>query len=229
MPQVSDNEKPAGDHGFLARARRGLNYGASRIKRGPESLKASTYWGSLSDYHLTNDSDAVAIRRSEWLAREIVPDLALKSLLEVGTNSGRNLEYIRQSNSEIELKGIDVNPSAIKYAIAKGLNIQFEVADANKWDEPENRWDAALTMSVLDHIPDDATQILAGNIARSCRHIIAVELFDGSEGTRAVYKYSRDNRNLFEAAGFTTLKWEVASGQYDLEKSLLWVYIGRRD
>ena len=201
-----------GDHSFLARARRGLKYGASRITRGPESLKASTYWGSLSDYHLTNDSDAVAIERSEWLAREIVPGLGLASLLEVGTNSGRNLEYIRASNRDIELKGIDVNPSAIDYAKAKGLDIQFEVADANRWEEPDDRWDAALTMSVLDHIPDDATQVLAGNIARSCRHIIAVELFDGSEGTHAVYKYSRDNRKLFEGVGFATLEWAVAPG-----------------
>src|SRR5271170_6253505 len=140
-------------------------YVRSRVRRGPEEDKASAFWGGLSDYHLTNDDDPVAINRSKWLADEIVPTLGLQSLLEVGTNSGRNLEYIRAANATIELKGIDVNAKAIDFARSKGLPIEFAVADANRWSEPADRWDGVLTMSVLDHIPDHAVERLAPNIA----------------------------------------------------------------
>ena len=61
------------------------------------------------------------------------------------------------------------------------------------------------------------------------RHVIAVELWDGAPGVRGVYKYSRDTRELFKCHGFETLVWEKAPGQYDEEKSLLWVFVGRRD
>lgn len=198
------------------------------MRRGPEWDKASAYWAGLRDYHLTNDSDPIAIDRSQWLADSVIPSLGLTSLLEIGTNSGRNLEYIRRSQPNIELKGIDVNARAIEYARSKNLDIAFELADANCWAEADDSWDGALTMSVLDHIPDDAAEALAANIARSARYVVAVELWDGSSGRRAVYKYSRDTRNLFERSGFATLRWDKAPGQYDEERSQLWAFIGKR-
>lgn len=214
-------------HSVGARARRALLYAKSRLIRGPEAERASRYWGDLPDYHLSNDDDPVARARSRWLAEKVVPRLGLTSLWEIGTNSGRNLEVIRSVHPDMRLKGTDVNPRAIDFARAKGLDIEFELADANEWTEPERSWDAVLTMSVLDHIPDDATEALAANMARTARHVITVELWDGSDGDRGVYKYSRDNRALFERHGYTTLTWERAPGQYDLEKSELWVYVGK--
>ena len=213
---------------LVTRAKQARTYALSRLRRGPEEEKAAAYWGGLTDYHLSNDSDPIAIARSQWLADEIVPMLDLHSLLEIGTNSGRNLEYIRAKHPGIELKGIDLNPRAIEFARSKNIDIAFAVADANTWTEPVDRWDAALTMSVLDHIPDEATELLAANIARSARHVIAVELWDGETATRGVYKYSRNSRDLFERHGFETIRWEKAPGQYDEEKSLLWCYIGSR-
>jgi hypothetical protein len=171
----------------------------------------------------------VARGRSEWLAKDVVPRLGISSLWEIGTNSGRNLEVIRSVHPDLRLKGTDVNPRAIEFAKAKGLDIDFALADANEWTEPARSWDAVLTMSVLDHIPDDATEALAANIAATSRHVITVELWDGSAGSRGVYKYSRDNKELFERHGFTTVMWELAPGQYDIDKSELWVYVGRAD
>lgn len=213
---------------LTARARRALIYARGRLGRKPESDRASDYWASLPDYHLTNDDDPLAITRSRWLADEVVPALGIASLIEVGTNSGRNLEWIHRSHPAIKLKGIDVNPRAIAYAQAKGLPVEFEVADANRWAEPPDSWDAALTMSVLDHIPDEAAEQLACNLSATARHVIAVELWDGEHGCRGVYKYSRDSRALFESQGFTTLRWEQAPGQYDEARSLLHVYVGKR-
>jgi len=209
------------------RARRAVSYFWGRLRGGPESSRASDYWGGLADYHLSNDDDPVAKARSQWLAEEVVPRLSLMSLWEIGTNSGRNLEVIRSVHPGIRLKGTDVNARAIDFAKGKGLDIEFELADANEWTEPEYGWDAVLTMSVLDHIPDDATEALAANISKTSSHVITVELWDGAAGSRGVYKYSRDNKALFERHGYATLQWELAPGQYDIEQSQLWVYVGR--
>lgn len=200
------------------------------LRRGSESEKATRFWGELDDYHLSNDNDPTAINRSKWVAQTILPVLGSTSLLEVGCNSGRNLHYIRVAYPSMSLKGIDVNPRAIEYARATKPEILFELSDVNNWTEDNDSWDCALTMSVIDHIPEDAARILATNIARSCRAVIGVELWDGSSGERALYKYSSDLKSMYEDAGFQTVMWEPAPEnlQYDKRQSTLWVYVGRR-
>ena len=148
-------------------------------------------------------------------------------MLEVGTNSGRNLAVRKATNPEMRVKGLDVNQPALDYARGAHPEVEFELQDANRWAEPEDAWDAILTMSVLDHIPDEAIERLASHmVASAARYVICVELWDGSEGERGPYKYSRDTRALFERHGARTVKWEMSRGQYDTERSLLWLYVG---
>ena len=108
VPQGDRNMTDA--HSRWARAKRGVAYAFSRLRRGAEGDKASSYWASLTDYHKTNDEDPLAIERSRWLADTVVPSIGAASLLEVGTNSGRNLQFIRESHPNMTLKGIDINP-----------------------------------------------------------------------------------------------------------------------
>lgn len=194
-------------------------------RAGPEADKATAYWANLRDYHETNDARAASIERSRWVS-DMVGTLDVGSLLEIGTNSGRNLEVVRRAHSAMRLAGTDVNARAIDFAKSKGTDIDFRVADANEWTEPAGSWDAILTMSVLDHIPDDVIDTLAANFATTARYVIAVELWDGSHGARGLYKYSRNTKELFERHGFRTLHWEIAAGQYDRAESLLWAYVG---
>jgi Methyltransferase domain len=193
-----------------------------------ESDAATAYWAGLRDYHKKNDASRPALERSRWVS-DVVGTLGVDSLLEVGTNSGRNLQVIRGAHPRVKLAGIDVNARAIAFSESKGLDIDFRIADANHWEEPANAWAAILTMSVLDHIPDDAVESLAANIVQSTsRYVIAVELWDGSHGSRGAFKYSRSTRDLFEKHGLHTLYWESSVGQYDTVQSRLWSYIGSR-
>jgi len=198
-----------------------------RLRRGPEQDRATAYWAGLPDYHEQNDHDPVGLARSRWLAEELVPELGVGSLLEVGTNSGRNLAAIKAANPAVRVKGVDVNERALAYARRAHPDVEFELQDANRWAEPADAWDAILTMSVLDHIPDEAIDRLAANmVATAARYVVCVELWDGSAGERGPYKYSRDTRALFERHGARTVKWEESSGQYDTAASLLWLYVG---
>jgi len=201
-----------------------------RIRRGSEEDKATKYWGDLKTYHLSNDDDPIAIKRSEWVANEVLPPLPATSLLEIGCNSGRNLFYVQRAHPSMRLRGIDVNVDAINFARSSKAGIEFLVSDANKWSEPPNSWDCALTMSVLDHIPTESTKELAASLATSCRAVLSVELWDGEPGERALYKYSTDSKSIYESVGFHTKLWCPVPRelQYDEAKSTLWVYLGSR-
>jgi Methyltransferase domain len=193
-----------------------------------ESDAATAYWAGLRDYHKTNDTSAPGLERSRWVSG-VVGTLAIASLLEVGTNSGRNLQVIHSEHPATRLAGIDVNEGAIAFAKSKQLVIDFRIADANHWAEGPDSWEAILTMSVLDHIPDDVIASLAANmVTTASRYVITVELWDGSDGTRGDFKYSRSTKDLFERHGLHTLHWEPSVGQYDTTKSRLWSYVGSK-
>ena len=199
---------------------------AARFGRAPEEARATQFWASLRGYHQGNEDDPLARARSQFIADTLVPELGLESLLEVGTNTGRNLGIVKQAHPELRAKGIDVNPRALERARVLYPDVEFVLQDANSWSEAALAWDGVLTMSLLDHVPDAAALILAGNMVRSARFMICFELWDGADAERGLYKYSRDNRRLFESLGVTTRRWEQAPGQYDTDHSLLWLYVG---
>ena len=86
------------------------------MRPGEEFAKATQFWGQLGSYHLTNDTDPIAIARSRWISQQIVPLVNPSRFIEIGCNSGRNLFYLQQDYPKMELKGIDVNQNAINFA-----------------------------------------------------------------------------------------------------------------
>jgi 2-polyprenyl-3-methyl-5-hydroxy-6-metoxy-1,4-benzoquinol methylase len=199
---------------------------AARLGRGEEAKRATQYWASLRTYHKGNEDDPLARERSHFVADTLVPELGLESLLEIGTNTGRNLGIVKQRHPDLRAKGIDVNRRALDRARRLYPEVEFVLQDANRWTEQPRSWDGVLTMSLLDHVPDEAALELARHMADSARFVICFELWDGADGERGLYKYSRDNRRLFESVGLSTLRWELAPAQYDTEHSVLWVYVG---
>jgi SAM-dependent methyltransferase len=199
----------------------------SRLRHRDPADQATHYWANLPGYHETNDDDPAAMARSRWLADVLVPELGIGSLLEVGTNSGRNLAVVKATHPDVEVLGIDVNERAIEWGRKTHPDVEFLYQDANRWAQKPNSFDAILTMSVLDHVPDEAIDTLAKNmVATASKYVICVELWDGADAERAAYKYSRDTRSLFERHGAKTVRWEQAPGQYDTGQSLLWLYVG---
>jgi trans-aconitate methyltransferase len=150
------------------------------------------------------------------------------SVLEIGANTGRTLEVVAARHPGLRLKGTDVNRRAIAAARRRGIAAEWDVADANEWKEPPDSWDAVVSLSVLNWMPDAAVERLASHIGSSARHFIAIELWDGVPGRRGLYKYSRDTEALFRRHGFRTVLWEPAPGQYDQVNSPLWAYVGAR-
>ena len=94
---------------------------AARRGRDDEAARATQYWASLRTYHKSNDDDPIARNRSQFIADVLVPDLGVSSLLEVGTNTGRNLGIVKQRHPAIRAKGLDVNSRALEHAVVAAV------------------------------------------------------------------------------------------------------------
>jgi SAM-dependent methyltransferase len=212
----------------LQRDRVGKHARALRARvftRTEEADRATNYWKRQRDYHVGED-DPRALERSRFVADVIVPELGIKSLLELGCNNGRNLAVLKERQPQVKTLGLDVHQEALEAARGRGLGLEVRQQDVNSLDEPPKSWDAVLTMSVLDHIPDYAVEELAAKIAVTARYVIAVEVWLGKDEETAAYKYSRDYRPVFERHGARTLRWELSPGQFDTVHTAFWAYVG---
>ena len=105
----------------------------ARVMARSEKERATEYWRSLPDYHASND-DPIALERG-LDRRRPGPGVGIGSLLEVGTNNGRNLAVVKTRNPDVRVCGIDVNEHALESARARGLDIELRLQDANEWTD----------------------------------------------------------------------------------------------
>jgi 2-polyprenyl-3-methyl-5-hydroxy-6-metoxy-1,4-benzoquinol methylase len=119
-----------------------------------------SFWANLKGYHQKNHMDASVVGRRNWFANLVTKTATSKNykdILELGCNDGTNLWRIKQQNSNLNLHGIDISRSAIKYAqetlqlkhVKIGSIYELKSSYENK------KFDVIYTMGVLIHIPHD--------------------------------------------------------------------------
>lgn len=89
-----------------------------------------------------------------------------ESVLDVGCGEGRFLRDYSQTRPHLRLKGIDTSERSIAYARAFSPMLDFEVRDIVS-EPPEERFDVATLIEVLEHIPPDQTDDFLAAIAKS--------------------------------------------------------------
>ena len=133
------------------------------------------------EYWANRDVRAFSRERtwSQDLARRIV-DAGPGRVLEFGCNVGRHLRAIHGLDPSIALTGVDINARAIAVAREKPGAV-YHVGDES-WlmDLPDDSFDLAFTVSVLDHLPDP--QPALDELSRLASHLIFVEPWLGFEG-----------------------------------------------
>jgi pseudaminic acid biosynthesis-associated methylase len=131
--------------------------------------------GEFGDAYTARQPSNIEDRTAFW--RAIMPE-NLTSILEVGANTGMNLEAIR-SFSSADLFASEPNESACK-ALKSEVVCRQEYADAMEW--ADDRFDLVLTCGVLIHIPTDKLLASMKEIHRVSRQwIICAEYFAPSE------------------------------------------------
>jgi SAM-dependent methyltransferase len=169
-----------------------------------EADDAKRHWGGLGvSTSFTREADWPGIIARELAALE--PD----SVLEFGCNVGRNLCALADLRPGARLVGLDVNREAVAWGREQhGLDLR--VGDERTLAElPDDEFDAAFTVSVLDHLPDPEPALWhLIRIAR--RQVLLLEPWLGVEGKVVderdgrplqPYSYSWDYPALFARLG----------------------------
>lgn len=103
-----------------------------------------------------------------------------KTVLEFGCNVGRNLLAVRELAPDVRITGVDVNPQTVDYG-RKRWHLDLITGDES-WlaAQPDDAFDVAFTVSVLDHIPEPDPVMV--QLARIAPTLLLCEPWMGREG-----------------------------------------------
>ena len=139
------------------------------------------FWGNTRDWdafrnsYFPKDENAKAHKRSQW-AYEIFKDIGFNSILETGSNCGRNLYHIKKLYPEARLAGIDINPDAVEFSktMVDGTIINGSLYDLDKHFQV--KFDIVFSMAVMIHIaPEDLQSILSKMLSLAKKAIVHFE------------------------------------------------------
>ena len=132
--------------------------------------------------------------RVDWKSRipfwaSILKLSRARSVLEVGCNAGWNLRALREVDTAIKLRGIDINDRALSEARVAGLDVEHCVgADLKSTD----CFDLVLSAGFLIHVPSrDLDQTLRAIIDASKKWVVAVE-YDSDVEEEIIYRGNKE-------------------------------------
>ena len=127
----------------------------------------------VRDYFIENNPATGAFRK-RFIAK-IVEDNNIKSVLELGCNSGGNLMAIHKRMPDVDINGFDICERAISHAINVEKNpAKFTTGslhdDLDQYDD--DSFDLVFTSSVLFHIPSERIFDIISNQKRIAKRFI---------------------------------------------------------
>ena len=143
--------------------------------------------------------------RSQTIINMLSPLITKEdSILEIGCNTGRNLNHLLQAGYE-NVCGMEISEHAVKrlrteYPCLAKTPVDLGPAELSIQKYDSNSVDVIFTMSVLEHLHPDS-RFLFKEIARVARkYVLAIE---PKQGKRSHMQYPWDIKNEFTAAGLT--------------------------
>lgn len=129
------------------------------------------FWENLHNYYKTNTSQATY--RREYIAN-IMYDNNIKSVLELGCNSGGNLLFISRKCANINITGLDISKDAIEYGKEIEKNpanmIVGSLYDLGQFKD--NSFDMVFTCTVLTHVPSEKVEGVIREMIRISRNFV---------------------------------------------------------
>ena len=164
-----------------------------------EPSKAKEYWANIKPY------DQKTAAWSTDLAAKITTLNPTKAF-EFGCNSGKNLlEIKRIGDSNVECLGVDIDTESTRDAIKSGLN--SAVASEGMLSVfPNNTFDVAFTVSVLDHLPEPVSALI--ELERISKVLILLEPWMGTEG-KVLKNYNEDQKKVIDTTPYS-YSWNYA-------------------
>ena len=163
------------------------------------------YWRN-SDKMYNNPSGYLqgSSERSEYLVslvkQYVKPDdSSSSSILELGSNVGRNLNRLWKAGYH-NLSGVEINPEALKLMKQKFPDMQVMTYEGSIEDRIKElgEYDLIFTMAVLEHIHSDSEWIFSEIARKAKRYLITIE---GEKKNVSELHFPRNYKNIFEGLG----------------------------
>jgi 2-polyprenyl-3-methyl-5-hydroxy-6-metoxy-1,4-benzoquinol methylase len=122
--------------------------------------------GPQLSYAIRERPDRLALMYARyWVASHLIG--SARTVLEVGCSEGSGAGLLGQGRDRY--LGIDTDKAAIGVAnsTAPGLRAAFLVADVAIWDTRFRDFDAAVSLDVIEHIPQEQEEAFLGGIAEA--------------------------------------------------------------
>lgn len=180
-------------------------------------MSTEEFWkGSFGDEYTQRNKINYRDRIPFW--QKIVYETGIQSVLEVGCNSGWNLEALRSIDREMELTGVDVNQSALEEASMKGFDVEELNGQGIVGMFGDGACDLVFTCGVLIHVaPKDLKSMMQSIVDVSRQYVLAVEYHSDRE-TPVEYRGNKDKlwkRNygqLYQDMGLSLIETGNAEG-----------------
>lgn len=137
------------------------------------------FWqGDFGDQYVErNQGQALIAANVALFAKALVRVQGVKSVLELGTNAGNNLQALHRLLPAVELNGVEINAKA--HAQAQALNIAT-VWHGSLFDFPgERQYDLTLSKGVLIHLAPELLNRAYDQLYHlSSRYVLIAEYYN---------------------------------------------------
>lgn len=139
-------------------------------------MRGEVYWRKIKSKEIR---ERIEIRQQKLL--KIIESLYLKSpkIFEVGCGFGWNLDYLNENLKNSGIFGCDFSSGQLRYArnMFKDKDISFCYGEAQDVPFKDRMFDISLSVTVLQHIPEDKIKEAVEELERVTKdYIILIEL-----------------------------------------------------
>lgn len=175
-----------------------------------ESVYEEDYYRDMLDPERLADVNAFC----DVVAQRFQPE----SVIDFGCGTGRFLLPFQQAG--VDVKGLDASGDALELSPVPDSNLIQH--DLRTPFHPDRRYDLALCIEVLEHIPDGEAQTTVSSIARAGERAVVTAAPPGQGGKHHVNEQPRRYwKELFQEAGMEYQRDSVEEVRHELEAETL--------
>jgi pseudaminic acid biosynthesis-associated methylase len=153
-----------------------------------EAERLEQLWaGEFGDSYVERNANAYEGRRTFWT--DLLARHPCRTVLEVGSNLGGNLRWIRRvAPAEALVVGVDVNAGALTRMRDETSALVPIRAAARGLPFADHSFDLTFTAGVLIHQPDESLREVMGEILRCSRRLVLCAEYHASSQVEVQYR-----------------------------------------
>lgn len=168
----------------------------------PEAARLESMWaGEFGDAYSDRNAEAGIGRDAFW--GMLLSKYPVRRVLEVGCNTGANLQWIAPQLAPGETYGIDVNHEAISRLRKRVPTANAIVSPARELPFRDRWFDLSFTTGVLIHQPESTLPLVMAEIVRVSRGLVLCGEYYSPETVEVPYRgmhgalFKRDYGRLY--------------------------------